>query len=218
MFDVNVEGTTSFRDIDVFARGAPTALMLAAPAVSDGTVDVTFVAGVQNPTVSAIEVVTTASAVPPLLAASPSTLAFPDARVRQTTTQDVADQRGHDRPLTVSSTAISGPDGALFADRFDDSSPVVLGPGESTTVEVAFLPTATGTRRCWPSRTRGRARRSRFSFRVPRAPRAAGWTHRSVGRCWPEPVNRADLLQFGPDGRLYGADGRHDQGSDHRPR
>ena len=72
VFDVNVEGTTPFRDIDVFARvGANRGLMLASLAVSDGTVDVTFVAGVQNPTVSAIEVVTTASAVPPLLAAAP---------------------------------------------------------------------------------------------------------------------------------------------------
>ena len=71
MFDVNVEGTTSFRDIDVFARAGANRADAGRSAVSDGTVDVTFVAGVQNPTVSAIEVVTTASAVPPLLARPP---------------------------------------------------------------------------------------------------------------------------------------------------
>ncbi|HKY68317.1 MAG TPA: choice-of-anchor D domain-containing protein [Acidimicrobiales bacterium] len=207
VFDVNVEATTAFRDVDVFARvGANRALMLAAPAVSDGAIDVRFVAGVQNPSVSAIEVVTTASAVPPVLAVSPSTVAFPDARVRQTTTQDVTlTNVGTTGPLTVSSTAISGPDGALFADRFDDSSPVVLGPGESTTLELAFLPTATGARSALLAVTHTGTGSPLEILLSGTASAAGGGMDPPFGRSVlaGAGVNAPTSLQFGPDGRLY---------------
>ena len=51
--------------------------MLSAAAVSDGSVDIRLVAGVENPSVKAIEVVTTGDDVPAWLAASPSTVDFP---------------------------------------------------------------------------------------------------------------------------------------------
>ncbi|HEU0171698.1 MAG TPA: choice-of-anchor D domain-containing protein [Acidimicrobiales bacterium] len=206
VFDVAVDGATVFRDVDVFARvGADRGLMLAAPAVSDGVVDVSLVPGVQNPSVDAIEIVTTGSALPPLLASSPSTVAFADARVRQTTTQDVTlTNAGTTGPLTISSTAISGPDAALFADRFDDDAPVVLGPGESTTVEVAFLPTATGTRSARLDVTHSG---TGAPLEIPLSGTAtnAGGMDPPFGRSVlaGAGVSAPTSLQFGPDGRLY---------------
>ena len=111
VFDVKVDGALVFRDIDVFARvGANKGLVLSAPAVSDGSVDIRFVAGVENPSVKAIEVVTTGDEVPAWLAAAPSTVEFPQATVGLTGTKDVVlTNVGTSGPLTVSSTAISGP-------------------------------------------------------------------------------------------------------------
>jgi Cep192 domain 4/Malectin domain len=207
VFDVTVDGAIAFRDVDVFARvGADRGLMLAAPAVSDGVVDVSFVPGVDNPSVNAIEVVTTATAVPPVLAASPSNLAFPEARVRQTATQDVTlTNVGTTGPLTVSSTAISGPDAGVFADRFDDGAPVVLGPGESTTVEVAFLPTATGPR---SARLAVTHTGTGAPLEIPlsgTATAAGGGMNPPFGRSLlvGAGVSAPTSLQFGPDGRLY---------------
>jgi Malectin domain/Abnormal spindle-like microcephaly-assoc'd, ASPM-SPD-2-Hydin len=207
VFDIDVEGATAFRDVDVFARvGADRGLMLAAPAVSDGVVDVAFVPGVQNPSVDAIEVVTNGSAVPPVLAASPSTVAFADATTRQTATQDVTVTNvGTTGPLTVSSTAISGVDATLFADRFADGAPVVLGPGESTTFEVAFLPTAPGTRSARLAVTHSG---TGAPLEIPlsgTATIADGGMDPPFGRSVlaGAGVSAPTSLQFGPDGRLY---------------
>ncbi len=207
LFDVNVEGATAFRDVDVFARvGANRGLMLAAPAVSDGTVDVAFVPGVDNPTVKAVEVVTTDSEVPPWLAASPSSVDFAQATVRQTATQDLTlTNVGTSGSVTLSSTAISGADADLFADRFDDGTPVVLGPGESTTVAVAFLPTAVGARSARLAVTHSG---TGSPLEVPLSGTATapgGGTDPPFGRSLLSGAGVAGptSLQFGPDGRLY---------------
>ena len=59
MFDVKVENAVAFKDVDVFAKagGGNKAIVLSTPTVSDGTVNVSFVHGVQNPAIKAIEVV-----------------------------------------------------------------------------------------------------------------------------------------------------------------
>ncbi len=207
VFDVNVEGATAFSDVDVFARaGANRALVLAAPAVSDGSIDVALVPGVDNPTVKAVEVVTTGGDVPPWLAASPSSVSFGQVSTRQTVTESVTlTNVGTSGSMTISSTAISGANADLFADRFDDSTPVVLGPGESTTVTVAFLPTAVGTLSANLAVTHSGAG---SPLVVPLSGTA---TTPSVGTN--PPFGRSSLsaagvvaptsLQFGPDGRLY---------------
>src|SRR5918995_1844082 len=52
VFDVKVEGAITFRDVDAFARvGANRGLVLSASAVSDGSGDLAFVPGVDNPKV-----------------------------------------------------------------------------------------------------------------------------------------------------------------------
>jgi hypothetical protein len=207
VFDVNVEGATAFRDVDVFARvGANRGLVLAAPAVSDGSVNVALVPGVDNPSVKAIEIVTTGSAAPPWLAATPSSVNFAQVGLRQTSTQDVTlTNTGTSGSVTVLSTAVSGADADMFADRFDDGTPVVLDPGESTTVTVAFLPTATGTRSANLAVTHSGAG-------SPLVVPLSGTAALQSGGNNP-PFSRSLLsgagvvaptsLQFGPDGRLY---------------
>ncbi|MGH9258376.1 MAG: choice-of-anchor D domain-containing protein, partial [Acidimicrobiales bacterium] len=207
VFDVRVDGAIAFRDVDVFGLvGANKGLVLSASAMSDGSVDLAFVPGVDNPTVKAVEVVATGSVVPPSLAPSPSAVNFTEAPLRQTVTQDVVlTNVGTSGPLTVTSTAIAGPDAKMFADRFDDAGDVVLGPGESTTVTVAFLPSATGAR----SATLSVAHSGTGSpLVVPlsgtvTAP--SGSTNPSFGKSLLSGagVVAPTSLQFGPDGRLY---------------
>jgi hypothetical protein len=207
VFDVNVEGATAIRDVDVFARvGANRALMLAAPAVSDGTIDVAFVPGVDNPSVKAVEVVVTGSAVPPWLAASPSPVDFANAALRQTATRDLTlTNVGTSGSMTLSSTAISGADAGLFADRFPDGTPVVLGPGESTTVAVDFLPTAAGPRAASLAVTHTGAGSPLVVPLTGSAALLGGGTNPPFGRSLLSGagVVLPTSLQFGPDGRLY---------------
>ena len=180
--------------------------MLAAPAVSDGTVDVAFVPGVGSPSVKALEVAVTGGEVPPWLAASPSPVDFADTPVRQTASRDVTlTNVGTSGSVTLSSTAITGADAGLFADRFTDGTPVVLGPGQSTTVAVDFLPTAMGARTASLDVAHTGAG---SPLAVPLTGTAAllgGGTNPPFGRSLlaGAGVTSPTSLQFGPDGRLY---------------
>jgi Malectin domain/Abnormal spindle-like microcephaly-assoc'd, ASPM-SPD-2-Hydin/Glucose / Sorbosone dehydrogenase len=206
VFDVEVEGELAFRDVDVFARvGASKGLVLSASAISDGSVDVAFVPGVSHPAVKAIEVVATGSVVPPSLVPSPSSVSFREAPLRQTATQSVLLTNPGDSALTVTSTAIAGLDAKMFADRFDDARAAVVRPGESMSLQVAFLPSATGSR----SATLSVAHSGDGSptiiplsgtVIVPSGP-----TNPSFGKSLLSDagVVAPTSLQFGPDGRLY---------------
>jgi hypothetical protein len=207
VFDVAVDGRTAFRDVDTFARvGAGKGLVLSAATVSDGTVDVAFRAGVGNPAVKALEVVATGGDVPPVLAPSPSGVSFSPAPLRQTVTRDVVlTNAGTTGPLTVTSTAISGPDARMFADRFDDATDVTLDPGESTTITVALLPTALGARSATLSVAHtgvGSPLAIPLSATVtaPTAPPNPAFGRSLLAGAG---VDNPTSLQFGPDGRLY---------------
>ena len=188
------------------ARAPSRGLVLAAPAVSDGTIDVAFVPGVGNPSVTALEVAVTGGEVPPWLAAAPSPVDFATVPLRQTVTRDVTlTNVGTSGSVSLSSTAITGADADQFADRFTDGTPVVLGPGESTTVAVDFLPTETGARTA-------RLDVSHTGAGSPLAVPLTGTAAMLAGGANP-PFGRSLLsgagvtsptsLQFGPDGRLY---------------
>jgi len=51
-----------------------------------------------------------------------------------------------DPAITISGTTISGAIGAQFSDSFNDATPVVLLPGQSTTIFVTFSPTSAGAK------------------------------------------------------------------------
>ncbi|MGH9227691.1 MAG: choice-of-anchor D domain-containing protein [Acidimicrobiales bacterium] len=206
VFDVEVEGAIAFRDVDVFARvGADKGLVLSASAMSDGSVDLSFVAGVGHPTIKAIEVVATGSVVPPSLAPSPSSVSFDQSPLRQTATRSVVLTNPGDWALTVTATTITGTSAKMFADRFDDASDVVVPPRESLTVEVAFLPSGTGSR----SATLSVAHSGNGSpLVVPLSGTVIvppGPTNPSFGKSLLSGAGVAapTSLQFGPDGRLY---------------
>jgi hypothetical protein len=208
VFDVKVDGTTARRDVDVFARvGANRGLVLSTPVVSDGTVDLQLVPGVGNPSVKGVEVVTADESAPPWLAASPTAVDFPDATVRQASTQQVTlTNLGTSAGLTVSSATISGPDEQLFAGRLDPPAPVTLGPGESTTVTVTYLPTAAGT-------DAAALTVAHSGGGSPLVVPLSGTAHSLAGGSTGPSFGRTALsgagvtaptsLQFGPDGRLY---------------
>lgn len=67
VFDILVDGTvpTVFDDIDPFAQsGAASGFMLSYQTTSDGTIDLEFLAGVENPAIKGIEIVTLSSEAP----------------------------------------------------------------------------------------------------------------------------------------------------------
>ena len=51
-----------------------------------------------------------------------------------------------DPAITISGTTISGANGSQFSDSFNDATPVVLLPGQSTTIFVTFSPTTSGAK------------------------------------------------------------------------
>ena len=148
---------------------------------------------------------------PPWLAVSPAVVNFGQAKLRQASTQDVVlTNVGTTGPLTVTSTSIGGvgSDPKMFTDRFDDATPVVLAPGQSTTVPVAVLPIVSGTRRATLSVTHTAASAGNSPLVVPltatvtpatASPGPSFGKSLLAGAAPAAPTS----LQFGPDGRLY---------------
>ena len=89
-------------------------------------------------------------AAPNTLGASVGSINYGDVRVGDTASQPVTltNLGGPGDPsITVNGTTIGGTDASSFSDNFNDANPVVLAPGESTTVNVSFNPTgATGAK------------------------------------------------------------------------
>ncbi len=66
MFDVSIDGTTVLNGYDIVGdAGDQTGVMKSFPVVSDGTVDVSFTHGVENPLLNGIEIVRTDGPTPP---------------------------------------------------------------------------------------------------------------------------------------------------------
>lgn len=138
--------------------------------------------------------------------ASPSSLAFPNATVGIATTKDVlVSNVAQEAALTIKSTSIAGPDAKMFGDRFEDGTPVVLQPGESTTIPVTFLPTATGSRSATLSIVHTGPNSPLSVALSGTASAAGGGTGPGFGKSFLEGTSlpRPTSLQFGPDGRLY---------------
>ena len=209
LYDVVVEGSVALRDVDVFAlAGANKAVVLSAPAVSDGTVNVSFSHGVQNPAIGAIEVVTASDDSPPTLAASGGTN-FAGATIRQTSTQNVVlTNIGTLGPLTINSTTISGTNAKMFADRFVDGQAVVLDPGESTSLPVAFLASSAGAKTATLTVNHTGTGAPLVLPLSGTANPPPSVIHPSFGKSQLTGTAALGLaaptsLQFGPDGRLY---------------
>lgn len=207
VFDIRIDGAVVAHDVDVFEQvGAHKALVLAFPVVSDGTIDVSFSHGAGNPAVAGLEVVSATEPAPATLAVDVGSVEFAGPIVRQTATQQVVlTNIGSDGPLTVTSTAISGPQAKQFADRFVNGQPLVLGPGQSTTVPVAFLAAGAGRQTAALSIAHTGAN-SPFAVSLTGvAAPPPSTVHPSFGKSQlaGAGVSLPTSLQFGPDGRLY---------------
>jgi hypothetical protein len=137
---------------------------------------------------------------------APSSLTFPDATVGLPSTKElVVTNAAQSGDLTLQSTEIAGPDAKMFGDRFKDGVPVVLKPGESTTLKVVFLPSAPGPRSATlfmsHSGSNSPAKVTLSGTAGPGAGvQAPGFGKSALAGA---SLTRPTALQFGPDGRLY---------------
>ncbi len=143
-FDVLIEGNLVLDNYDTFVEAGPdTAIMESFVVSSDSNLDIDFSPVTQNPAIKGIEILQLADN--DTLGSSTSSLDFLSVVVGDSDTQQLtlSHQGGvGDADITIQSTAITG--SAAFTDDFNDVTGVVLAPGESTVVSVAFAPTTEG--------------------------------------------------------------------------
>jgi N-acetylneuraminic acid mutarotase len=148
-FDVSIENALILNDYDIFAEvGGYKAVMKSFTVTSDANLDIDFGHVIQNPKINGIEIVS-ATSTPNQLGASPSSLAFGQVVMGQTGTQalQLTNLGGAGSPdIVVDATAITGTNPGQFSDDFNDAGAVTLPPGGSTTVNVTFAPTSTGSK------------------------------------------------------------------------
>ncbi|HEX6961660.1 MAG TPA: sulfatase-like hydrolase/transferase [Lacipirellula sp.] len=151
VFDVTIEGATVLDNYDIFADvGKHKGVVKSFIVNSDGNLGVDFLRGVQNPLVSGIEILKTNQQAPSALNPSATSLNFGNVNVGQTATRQVtltnSGQSGQSSITITPSQATITPAGSPYAVSFSQSGPIVLAPGQSTIVMVAYTPTSTGTK------------------------------------------------------------------------
>jgi hypothetical protein len=105
-FSVQVEGATVLSNYDVFAEvGANAGVVKKFTVTSDGTLNINFLHGVEDPAVKAIEILTSLSGAP---AASPAALAAPTGTIAPAASANLAFALTVN-PSTVSSTGTTNP-------------------------------------------------------------------------------------------------------------
>ncbi len=113
---------------------------------SDGTIDIDFLHGIpENPLVNAIEILT--------VSGNPSTLSAPPVAFGSVPAGSFADATATlthagaptDPALTISAVGVSGTDSDQFS-LVTPFAPVILFPGDSTTVALRFEPTSAGAK------------------------------------------------------------------------
>jgi N-acetylneuraminic acid mutarotase len=146
VFDVSIEGAVVLNDYDIFADvGGYKGVVKSFFVTTDSTLDIDFGHVVENPKVSAIEILPGTR--PNEVGATPGQLDFGPIAVGTTQSNFVQLTNlgaSGDPPIVIESTTMTGPNAAAFSDSFDDSASITLAPGESTTVSVTFKPTSTG--------------------------------------------------------------------------
>ncbi len=201
IFDVQIDGVTVINNRDLSATyGHLVGAMEAFTIVSDGTIDIDFVHGIENPLINAIEIVS-AEPQPNVLGVSPTALNYGNV---ETGTVD---------PQTLTLTNLGGAGdpvitiGVLSASgEFSVGVPVdtTLDPGQSTTVEVSATPTTVGpksgtlTINHSGTNTPKTVPLSADAFAPGGAP--VGFSFSQLGG---ETSDNPTTLQFGPDDRLY---------------
>lgn len=147
VFSVNFEGGTSeLTNFDIYAQaGAMKAITKTfTTSVSDGTLNIDFLATVDQPKVSAIEVRPYTST-GPTLTATPSSLHFFSQQAGTTSaSQAVSLKNTGTTSINVSGVSITGANSSEFAHSFTTATTIAA--GASTSVGVTFKPASLGTK------------------------------------------------------------------------
>ncbi len=148
VFDVSVEGQLVLDDYDVFARvGGYAGIVERFPVTSDGNVDIDFAHVTQNPTIKAIEIVAVDGGTPGAVAAVPASPSFQPTAVGATSSANVEIHNvggPGDPAVTLTAATLTGGDAPAFSEDLSPRLPVMLQPGDHTTVTVGFTPSAAG--------------------------------------------------------------------------
>lgn len=147
VFDVEIENQLVLDDYDVFADvGGFTGVVQSFPiSTTDGSIDITLLHEIENPSIKAIEIL---GAAPSELTASEPELDFSGVIVGATSTRQItltnsSDPGGNDITFDPASAAVA-PAGAPFSFVFAQPTPITLAPGESTILDVSFEPVDLG--------------------------------------------------------------------------
>jgi hypothetical protein len=150
VFDLSIEDAVVLDDYDIFADvGGFRGVMKSFRVTSDSVLDIDFGHVVENPKISAIEILPAAASLGELQA-TPSALSFGQVVMGQTVTDAVQVRNAGspgDPAVTLEATAITGANAGAFSDDFDDEGHVTLAPGATATIQVTFAPIAPGTQR-----------------------------------------------------------------------
>lgn len=148
VFDVLLEGNVWLDDYDLIADvGHKTGVMKSVQVmVVDGTLSIEFARGIENPIVSAIEILG-----PPQndfsgeLTVAPQPMHFFSTEVGTTSAaQDVTLLNTGDDPIEVTALALGGTDAAEFG--ITTELPYVLAPGATVTFPMTFSPVSIGSK------------------------------------------------------------------------
>src|SRR6476620_6541408 len=145
VFDVSIEGQTVLDHYDAFADvGSLKGVVKSFIVSSDSDLNITFLRQVQNPSVKGIEILSAPAATSSLIP-SAATFDFGNILIGQTGTQQLTLTNGGqagDPNITINPSAASlAPSGSPFTFSFSQQTPIILAPGQSTTVTLSFIPT-----------------------------------------------------------------------------
>ncbi|MCI0492970.1 MAG: hypothetical protein L0Z07_08540, partial [Planctomycetes bacterium] len=205
-FDVQIEGVTVLDNYDVFADvGGFAGVVKSFVVTSDANLDIDFLRVVQNPSIKGIEILSNATQ-SGVLNASTTSLDFGSVVVNNPSSHIVSLTNGGavgSPDITIDpSQASIVPGGSPYTVAFEDTQPIVLGPGASTVVTVTYTPTTVASHSAVLN----------IAHSGSNSPVAVSLSGSGVASI---PINftkstlagavmdRPTKAQFGPDGRLY---------------
>ena len=206
VFDVSIEGATVLDNYDIFADvGALKGVVKSFIVTSDSNLDIDFLRTVQNPSITAIEIIDNSSQ-SDVLEASTTSLDFGSVVVNNTASHLVmlehAGSAGSADITIDPSQASIMPSGSPYSVSFEDTQPIILSPGATTVVTVNYTPTTVTTHNATLS----------IPHSGDNSPIVVSLTGSGVNSVpinfhkstlADSPLDRPTKLQFGPDGRLY---------------
>ena len=145
VLDVAMEGAVVLDNYDIVADvGQAAGVVKSFTVESDANLDVDFLHVVENPSIKGIEVLSLDQPEGGL-EADPAAIDFGEVVVGQTSDPEtVTLQNTSSGPITINGASITGANAANFTENLAGS--VVVNPGQTTTIDVTFSPSATGGR------------------------------------------------------------------------